>query len=314
MSKYICIFLAIISLKLTASETIIYEKKIHADSIDSLCVSDEKIYTASFDGSIKRTIGDESKIIGKHKDWVRKVICVDSNIISASNDGTIAIWNGLKKTRSVQAHSWWVTDIALSDDKLISVSLDETVKVWSYPELKLLYSHKIYGSNKHYSVAINNGKAFIGSTHGFMSILDMENFNWLMQSKVVSGYYSIPLSVTKSDKHVYFGSSDGFITKVMTSAPFKIDRKKISEFPVKALVYNQGLLYIGDRKGVLRKVNTEKLNKPYVINHLPQAISSLAISNNFIYAGYDNGYIRIFNKKAKIPATNRIKVMKNKTQ
>ena len=299
MNKYIYIILTIISLKLAAGEAIIYEKKIHIDSVDSLCVKGKKIYTASFDGTIKRTIDNESKIIGKHKDWVRKVICTDSNVITASNDGSIAIWNNFKKIRSVQAHSWWVTDIALSDDKLISVSLDETVKVWRYPELKLLYSHKIYGSNKHYSVVINNGKAFIGSTNGHMFVLDVNRFKWVKQKGITSSY-SIPISSMKSGKYVFFGTSDGHIVRVMASSSYDILTKKISGFAIKAIAENEGVLYIGDDNGVLRKINMDNLKKADVINNFPEAIRTLAIDNNSIYAGYDNGYIRIFNKKVEI--------------
>lgn len=300
MCKYIYIALIIIPLKLAASEAPIHEGKIHTDSVDSLCVKGEEIYSASFDRTIKRTVGSESKIIGKHNDWVRKIICAGSNVITASNDGSIAIWNNLKKIRSVQAHSWWVTDIALSDNKIVSVSLDETVKVWSYPELKLLYSHKIYGSNKHYSVAINNGKAFIGSTHGRMFVLDVNSFKWVKERGITSRY-SIPISSVKSGKYIFFGTSDGHIVKVMTSPPYNtIYKKKISNFALKAIAENEGILYIGDDNGVLRKISMDKLKKVDVLNDFPEAIRTLAIDNSSIYAGYDNGYIRIFNKNQKI--------------
>lgn len=294
MNKLFYIILIIIPLKLVAEEAVIYEKKIHVDSVDSLCVSDKAIVSASFDGSIKKTIDNKSKDIGKHKDWVRKVICTDSDIISASNDGMITIWNDLKKTHSVQAHSWWVTDIALSNDKIISVSLDETVKVWSYPGLKLLYSHKLYGSNKHYSVIINNSKAFIGSTHGSMFVLDMNSYKWL-EHKRIAEYHSVLTSVEKSDKYVFFGTSDGFIIKVMASAPYNLFKEKISDYAIKALAQKQGILYVGDDNGVLRKISTGSL-KPYsILNHYAEAVRTLAIDNNSIYAGYDKGYIRNFN-------------------
>ncbi len=300
MSKYIYIILTIISLKLAAGEAIIYENKIHTDSVDSLCVKGDKIYTASFDGTIKRTIDNESKIIGKHKDWVRKIICTGSNIISASNDGYITVWNGVKKISSVQAHSWWVTDIALSDNKIVSVSLDETVKVWSYPELKLLYSHKLYGSNKHYSVVVNNGRAFIGATNGNMNVLDINTYKWIRKRQRYLEAHSVFVSATKSDKEIFFGASDGNIIKVNSASLRKVLQRKISNFPLKAITLSQGYLYIGDSDGVLQKINIENFNEYSVINHSSEAVRAITIDNNFIYAGYDNGYIRIFNKKEKI--------------
>lgn len=298
MNKYIYITLIIIPLKLAAGEALLYEEKVHSDKVDSLCVNKGEVYSASFDRSITKTVNNESKIIGKHKDWIRKVICTGSNVITASNDGKITIWNDVEKIRSVQAHSWWVTDIALSTDKIVSVSLDETVKVWSYPELNLLYSHKIYGSNKHYSVIINNGKAFIGSTHGLMFIIDLNNFK-LLKQKNIANYYSVLISSTKSDKYIFFGGSDGFITKVSASTPYKVLHEKISDFPLEAITQSDEYLYIGDSNGVLRKINMENLNELTIINHSSEAVSAIAISNDFLYAGYNDGYIRIFNRGNK---------------
>lgn len=303
MKKYIYIILSIISLNLGASETLIYEEKIHIDSVDSLCVASKEIISASFDGSIKETNKSESKIIGKHKDWVRKVICAGSNIISASNDGAISIWSNYKKLRSVQAHSWWVTDIALNDEKIVSVSLDETVKVWSYPELKLLYSHKIFGSNKHYSVAVNNGKAFIGSTHGLMYVLDLATFEWVNQRNIAN-HHSILLSVDKSEKYVYFGTSDGHIVKITTTSPYKVvTKKKISNFAVKSISYSQNNIFAGDDNGVIWRVNMTDNKKASILSKFPEAIHALTYDNNTIYAGYDNGYIRAFNNMKAIVET-----------
>lgn len=285
-----------VPLKLLAVEAVIYEKKIHDDSIDSLCIRNGNIISASFDGAIKTTKDNKSKVIGKHKDWVRKLICVDSNLISASNDGTIAIWNKDKKINSVKAHSWWVTDIDYADGKIISVSLDEYVKVWRYPDLKLLYSDKIYGSDKHYTVTINNGKAFIGSTRGLMFVLDMNSFEWLSR-KAIAGGKSVLTSSVKSMKYVFFGTSDGSIIKVATTPPFKIDKQKIDTFPIRSMLQYNGILYFGDSNGSIRKTEIGNLSNFYFLTHVPSGVRALALKNNYIYAGYDDGYLRIFDMK-----------------
>ena len=300
MNKYIFILFLIIPLKLTSGEALIYEKKLHADSIDSLCINDKEIISASFDGNINKTNNKETKIIGKHKDWVRKVICTGSNIISASNDGTISIWSDSKKIKSVRAHSWWVTDIALSGNKLVSVSLDETVKVWSYPELELLYSHKIYGSNKHYTVMVDSGRAFVGSTLGTMNVLDMKTYKWLREKQRLLSTYSISQSMTKSKEAIFFGSSDGFITKINSNSLRIKRQRRISSFSLKAVSYSQGYLYVGDSGGVLRKINPNNLKELYVISQYPEAVQAVAIDDNYIYAGYNKGYIRIFINKNDI--------------
>lgn len=300
MNKYIYI-LVIIPLISVADETIIYEEQVHTDSVDSLCIKDKAIISASFDRDIKKTVGNKSKVIGKHKDWVRKVICTDTNIITASNDGMISIWNDSKRIHSVRAHSWWVTDIDLYENKIISVSLDETVKVWSYPELKLLYTYKPFGSNKHYSVTINNGKAFIGSTNGYLFILDMNKIHLkknIVDRTIILERKAVLLSSTKSLEHVFIGTSNGFIVKVERSNPYRIITKQISDFALKAIAYSNGFLYIGDDNGVLRKVNSDDFEEYYEINKYPEAIRTLISENNYIYAGFDKGYIRIFNSVA----------------
>lgn len=297
MNKYI-ILLTIISLKLTAGEALIYEKKIHADSIDSLCLMKNDIISASFDGNIKKTTDTVSKTVGKHKDWVRKVICDGENIISASNDGFISIWNDLKIINTVQAHSWWVTDIALTNNKIISVSLDESVKVWSYPGLKLLYSRKLHGSNKHYSVITNNGVAFIGSTRGLLTALELDDYSWVYHNYIVD--VGSILSFAKTKYYIFLGTSDGYIVKVKALKPYnRILKVKISASPIKTIVQRQGFLYVGDSNGVLRKINIENFTESYVINRFPEAVQALAINHNSIYVGYKKGYIRKFINKAE---------------
>lgn len=297
MKKYIYIA-CIITSNFTAGETLVFDKIIHNDSIASHCIKDKAIISGSFDGTIKETTDYSSKVVGKHKDWVRKVICIDGNIISVSNDGIISIWNDGKILNSVHAHSWWVTDIALHNNILVTVSLDETVKVWSYPHLKLLYSHKIYGSNKHYSVTINKGKAFIGSTRGLVFVLELKGFNKPYVRRVDQLAISVLLSSTKSNKYVFFGTSDGFIIKVSASFPYKkIFKVKISDFSLKALTLYQDFLYVGDNNGDIRKINMKNPKKSYLVSHIHEAVRSLSVSDNYIYAGFDNGSFRIFKKK-----------------
>lgn len=181
---------------------------------------------------------------------------------------------------------------------MVTVSLDETVKVWSYPHLKLLYSHKIYGSNKHYSVTINKGKAFIGSTRGLVFVLELKGFNKPYVRRVDQLAISVLLSSTKSNKYVFFGTSDGFIIKVSASFPYKkIFKVKISDFSLKALTLYQDFLYVGDNNGDIRKINMKNPKKSYLVSHIHEAVRSLSVSDNYIYAGFDNGSFRIFKKK-----------------
>lgn len=298
MNKYIYIACLIITSNLSASEILVFDKLIHDGSIASHCIKNDAIISGSFDGTIKETVGASTKVIGQHKDWVQKIICIDNKIISASNDGAITLWENDRKVKSIQAHSWWVTDIALTNNKLVSVSLDETIKVWSYPDLILLYSHKIYGSNKHYSLIINKGKAFVGSTRGLIFKLDLKSFNKPSGRIVDRSAKSVLLSSAKSKNHVFFGTSDGFIIKLSASYPYKkLFKIKLSDYSLKALAVNQGFLYAGDNNGDIRKVNIENPKKIHSVSNFKEAVRSLSVNNGHVYAGYDNGYFRILNTK-----------------
>lgn len=63
-------------------------------------------------------------------------------IITASDDGTIRVWDGAtSKQLAVMRHDYWVRDIAVSLDgaKLVSSSLDNTIRLWDLTAAKEIY-------------------------------------------------------------------------------------------------------------------------------------------------------------------------------
>jgi WD40 repeat protein len=70
-----------------------------------------------------------------HTSAVRDVVALaDGYAISASNDGTLRLWNlerGVEE-RTFQAHRDWARAVAVSDDKrfLVSTADDQTIRVW----------------------------------------------------------------------------------------------------------------------------------------------------------------------------------------
>ena len=269
---------------------IVFERVVHSDSIDALCATEDDLISASFDGHIKRITADSVEEVGAHGDWVRGLCCLNDDIVSASNDGHIAIWKGAALSNQVLAHDWWITDIAYHDHTIISVSLDETVKIWSYPQLKLIYQHKIPGSSKHMTVAICQNKAFIGSTWS-ISVLDLSTLEWIYQNKAFDGF-NVFLASTSSDHTVYFGDSSGKIFLFDASTCKLVSSLNVSRTAIKALAYHQGELFIGDDDGNIMALDADSPAHAVVLARHPQAVRVILVRDDTVYAGYDGGILR----------------------
>jgi len=292
MNLFIYPLLGFLSFSLYSEELIISEKKVHEDSIDSICIKKNSFVTASFDGYVKEHTKNKSIIVDKHNDWVRKVLCVNSNVVSVSNSGIISITNKLNKLNSVKAHSWWISDIAINEAKtiLVTVSLDEHVKVWKYPSLELLHKRKIYGSNKHHSVTIHSGKAFVGSTNGVLYIKPL--LSKALYQRRISGSKETLLSAVSSPNYIFLGGSDGNVFKISVDTYKVIAKLKVSDFAIKALYWYSGYLYIGSDDGSLRRLSGRSMRNISVISQFNEVIRSIAIDKNLLYVGFDKGIVR----------------------
>lgn len=306
MNLFIYPLLGFLSFPLYSEELIIYEKNVHEDSIDSICIKKNSFVTASFDGYVKEHNEKKSIVVDKHDDWVRKVLCVNSNVVSVSNSGIISITNKLNKLNSVKAHSWWISDIAINEDKtiLVTVSLDEYVKIWKYPSLELIRERKIYGSNKHHSVTIHSGKAFIGSTSGMVFIEPLSNkalhqrkqfriFLRIKDARISPRIGETLLSAVSSPNYVFFGDSNGSIYKISVDTYKVIKKLKVSDFAIKAIQWHSGDLYIGSDDGYLRRLSAKTMNNISIVSKFNEAIRTIAIDKNLLYAGFDKGIVRM---------------------
>jgi len=277
------------AISVNAAHTI-SERVVHSDSIDALCSTDTSIFTASFDGHIKRCTADSIVEIGTHRDWVRSLLCINDDVISASNDGRIIIWNGASISNQVSAHDWWITDIAFHKDTIISVSLDETVKIWSYPDLEPVYQHKIFGSFKHHTVTVCQDKAFIGSTWS-ISVLDLSTRRWVFRGKFGDNF-NVFLASTSSHNSVYFGDSNGKVYRFDAFSSKLISSSHVSKAAIKALAYQHGILFVGDDEGNLKTIDAESLANPAVLARFPQAVRAILVRDDTVFAGYDGGILR----------------------
>lgn len=313
MKLVLYVLLCAISCSIYSEDMWVDEKILHKDSIDSICVKENSFVTASFDGYVNEYLNNQVFTVTKHKDWVRGILCIDGNIVSVSNSGVISLTDKQNKTRSVFGHNWWISEIAYSADsnKLITVSLDEFVKVWSYPSLKLLFEHKIYGSHKHHTVTVHSGKAYIGSTGGHMYVLDLDTYSlesWLLgafgkttslKPQRIGSFNGAILSSISSPKYIYFGDSNGYLIQINPTTLAVISKMKVSDSSIKGMNIIGNKLYIGSNDGYLKSIVADPMGKVSIVRKFNEAIRTIAKKNNHIYLGFDKGIVRIMELKNK---------------
>jgi len=291
-SFFIFILLFLYEILPAAAGTLLHEIKVHDDSIDAICIKDGYVYTGSFDGTIKRTDFTTVEPVGRHRDWVRALLCVDDNIISASNDGRIIIWHDNTIVNQVDAHKWWVTDIAYSNGKIVSVSLDETVKIWSYPDLKLLHQYKIPGSYKHHSVTISDDIAYIGSTTS-ISLISLKNDKWGIRT-INFATFDTYYSGTTSRDYIYFSDSAGNIHQCDASLRKMHNVKSIGNYAIKTLQQHSDTLYAATDSGQIHKIAIPEFKQAELFDEHPQAIRTIRVTDNALIAAYNDGFLRAF--------------------
>lgn len=269
--------------------------QLHSDAIDDMVLSDGKIYTASFDGSIKQLDLKTGKIrlLGRVSDWIRSIVIRDGLVISGDNQGYIRAWtqNGKMKW-AIKAHKWWISDMELSGDHLITVSMDEYVKIWDIKTQKLLFEQKVDGSYKHQCVCIRNDTAYIGST-AILASLRLKEDHYAVGMSDEKGLSVVYLSCVAANDKTIFGLSDGRIY-VDGNSSFKT--LNVHQGAIKAIAMEKQMLYTGSDDGSIKKID---LTKPHKIRTLYQGkmqIRSLMVTESFIYAGFEDGSLKIIEK------------------
>lgn len=275
-----------------------FELKIHQDVIDTLAVKDGYIYSGSYDGYVKRTDLKTNETINltQQDDWIRSLLIINDELIVAGNNGTIIGINLLnkKQTWTIYAHKGWITGLTYINKKLVSISMDEDVKVWDIPTQHNLYRKKIYGSNKHFSLCTDKDRIIIGSTEIFSSMSINKDYH---VKKIFSyGLSTVILSCTSTNiDSVMLGFSNGDITKIKDLV---IQRHvKIHQGAVKALVNNRNEVYSASDDGSIIQSDINTLNKKNLIYNSDIAVSALYLDNDFLYAGFADGTIKMFDLK-----------------
>lgn len=192
--------------------------------INSTVVTNDKIFTGGSDNLIRVWDKQTHQLLHAyegHEDWVN---CISVNklneVISASGDGTIRVWNNNKLHKTLRGHSSWVRMIkCLDNNGILSSSDDGTVRYWDiktgdYQEL-IHDNHaafKCFDINPAQNLIVagsNSGKIYVWSIE--MDENKMPAFTLISEFLVNQNVSINSISFSFDGSYFASGDSDGTI-------------------------------------------------------------------------------------------------------
>ncbi|XP_040156212.1 WD repeat-containing protein 48 homolog [Anopheles arabiensis] len=211
------------------------EEKRHRNGVNALQLDsiNGRLYSAGRDGIIRlwnstQTSSSEPYIqsMEHHNDWVNDIVlcCGGRNLISASCDTTVKVWNAHKGfcMSTLRTHRDYVQALAYAKDReqVASAGLDKAIFLWDVNTLTALTASNntvttssISGSKDSiYSLAMNPSGTIIvsGSTENTLRIWDPRTCNKIAKLKGHTENVKA-LIVSEDGTQVVSGSSDGKI-------------------------------------------------------------------------------------------------------
>ncbi|XP_048001382.1 LOW QUALITY PROTEIN: WD repeat-containing protein 48 homolog [Leguminivora glycinivorella] len=210
------------------------EERRHKNGVSSLQLDpiQGRLYSAGRDGIIRvwnTATGVQDRYIQSmehHTDWVNDIVlcCGGKNLISASSDTTVKVWNAPKGfcMSTLRTHKDYVRTLAYAKEKeqVASAGLDRAIFLWDVNTLTALTasnntvttSSLVGNKESIYSLAMNPpGTVLVsGSTEKVLRVWDPRNCARLMKLKGHSDNVKA-LVVSRDGQQCVSGSSDGTI-------------------------------------------------------------------------------------------------------
>ena len=282
-------------------------------TIKSLIVDQRKdmYYIENSSNSIKTFNLETNKLLSLsgHKDSIEAIILgyEDHQIISASKDKTINIWNTLTKAKqTLKIHTLPLISIAISNDKKIVASCDEeTILVWmsdTYEIISKIQSNSGFLKTLAISPIKNNRVwVFSGSADGRLRSWPIDNGKVFWSKEPVHCSFIRCVRITPDSKHVITGSKDGTLkiwnistkthvntVKVSSKMVFYVEILKEEEKMVKMVALADEQIMIYD----IRDLNNIKEPKVYAYKeHTPRTLALNHDGRYLFSGGQDNRII-----------------------
>uniref|UniRef100_A0A1B6MI01 WD repeat-containing protein 48 homolog n=1 Tax=Graphocephala atropunctata TaxID=36148 RepID=A0A1B6MI01_9HEMI len=263
-------------------------EKQHRAGVNSLQYDSllQRLYSAGRDSIIRTWNCKQPKepyiqSMEHHTDWVNDIVlcCGGKNLISASSDTTVKVWNAHKGfcMSTLRTHKDYVRALAYAKDReqVASAGLDRAIFLWDVNTLTALTASNntvttssLNGSkNSIYSLAMNpQGTVIIsGSTEKVLRVWDPRTCNKLM--KLIGHLDNVKaLVVNRDGTQCLSGSSDGTIKLWSLGQQQCVHTFRIHTEGVWALMATEGFTHVisGGRDRKVLMTDLRNLNKASV--------------------------------------------------
>ena len=241
-------------------------KSLHKESVNLIALLDDEqhVISASIDKTLKLWDINTGNVVHTFQDNEeyetndnRKysipvnfvaVINENKNLISASEDGRLLVWNlcNGKLEKCILAHDKNIINLkVLPGNKIISTSEDKTIKIWDTSNYSLIYSFNEHRDIVKDIVTTNNYKyAISGSYDKTLKVWDLQNGNIV---RSIDSHDNIihDICITSDDKYLISASEDNNLKvwdwqKGECITTFTAD----SEITVCEVTYNEGNIVV----------------------------------------------------------------------
>ncbi|XP_039757052.1 WD repeat-containing protein 48 homolog isoform X2 [Pararge aegeria] len=243
------------------------EERRHKNGVSSLQLDpiQGRLYSAGRDGIIRvwhTGGGTQDRYIQSmehHTDWVNDIVlcCGGKNLISASSDTTVKVWNAPKGfcMSTLRTHKDYVRTLAYAKDKeqVASAGLDRAIFLWDVNTLTALTasnntvttSSLVGNKESIYSLAMNPPGTILvsGSTEKVLRVWDPRNCSRLMKLKGHSDNVKA-LVVSRDGSQCVSGSSDGTIKLWSLSQQRCVSTIRVHSEAVWALLATENFTHI----------------------------------------------------------------------
>ncbi|RVE43721.1 hypothetical protein evm_011636 [Chilo suppressalis] len=243
------------------------EERRHKNGVSSLQLDpiQGRLYSAGRDGIIRvwnTATGVQDRYIQSmehHTDWVNDIVlcCGGKNLISASSDTTVKVWNAPKGfcMSTLRTHKDYVRTLAYAKDKeqVASAGLDRAIFLWDVNTLTALTasnntvttSSLVGNKESIYSLAMNPPGTILvsGSTEKVLRVWDPRNCSRLMKLKGHADNVKA-LVVSQDGSQCVSGSSDGTIKLWSLSQQRCVSTIRVHSEAVWALLATENFTHI----------------------------------------------------------------------
>ncbi|KAI4463805.1 wd repeat-containing protein 48 [Holotrichia oblita] len=290
------------------------EERRHRSGVNALQVDPvlDRLYSAGRD-SIVRVYEHERYLqsMEHHTDWVNDIVlcCGGRNLISASSDTTVKVWNAHKGfcMSTLRTHKDYVKALAYAKDReqVASAGLDKSIYLWDVNTLTALTASNntvttsSLSGNKEsiYSLAMNPPGTIIvcGSTERALRLWDPRTCAKVCKLKGHTDNVKA-LVVSRDGSHCISGSSDGTIRVWNLGIQRCIQTIRVHTDSVWALLATENFQYVisggRDKKVIMTELKNQDNSVVVCVEDAPVIKMCFTADNQAVWVSTSESHIR----------------------